>query len=345
MNSSRFVLLVSAAGLAALALLVVRPHEPANDGPPVVSDDRLAELRARVERELAVGDRAADNYHPARGGRIDDLAVPTEDILRGLPGVTAVDVAVRPAKPARRIVHLRDLHLVPRDLFAIDVRQAAGQRLPDAEVERLYEEHLLETELVQIEQVAILRCLARRHGLRTVRIEGLTAKEVPLFRERIEALREIAKDADAARRQLGEVRELMLAMETAGRKGTDGHRQAVAIERDLLMLIGQSRPLLLEVGAVGRLLMGGEIDAVLHLDDGAALELANPVTPAGRIRIDAARVRLREDANVRAALDAGPFALIVLGGAHDLSGSVRRLAGDCEYVRVTTRAYREFQGR
>jgi hypothetical protein len=37
-----------------------------------------------------------------------------------------------------------------------------------------------------------------------------------------------------------------------------------------------------------------------------------------------------------------PVALIILGAAHDLSGSVRRGGGTCEYLRVTTRRVREF---
>jgi hypothetical protein len=42
-------------------------------------------------------------------------------------------------------------------------------------------------------------------------------------------------------------------------------------------------------------------------------------------------------------LDNGPFALIVLGGDHDLSDSVRRLGRNrCEYIRVTTKRFREF---
>lgn len=342
MKSSRFVLLVCVGSLAALALFVSR-HRPVEVGPPrVVSDERLADLRSRVERELTRGDEAWGTYHPATKGCIDDLDAPAEDILRGLPGVVAVDVPVRTAEPSRRIIHLRDLHLVPRNLFAIDVRQAAGRPLNDAEVERLYEEHLLETELVQVEQMTILRCLARRHGLHTIRIEGLTAKDAMLFRERIESLKEIKKDEDAARRQVSEVRELMRAMDP----DTSRYRQAAAIERDLLGLIGQSRPLLLEVGATGCLMMASEIDSVLHLDDEVALDEANPVNPGGWIRIDAAKVRRREDAMVQAALDGGPFALIVLGGAHDLANSVRRVAGgDCEYIRVTTKAYREFQSR
>jgi hypothetical protein len=33
--------------------------------------------------------------------------------------------------------------------------------------------------------------------------------------------------------------------------------------------------------------------------------------------------------------------MIILGGSHDLSDNVRRL-GRCEYIRVTTRRFKEF---
>jgi hypothetical protein len=48
---------------------------------------------------------------------------------------------------------------------------------------------------------------------------------------------------------------------------------------------------------------------------------------------------------VRAALNDGAFALVILGGAHDLTESVRRRAGaPCEYLRVAAQCYREFAG-
>ncbi|MFH1924592.1 MAG: hypothetical protein ABIP48_32470 [Planctomycetota bacterium] len=41
--------------------------------------------------------------------------------------------------------------------------------------------------------------------------------------------------------------------------------------------------------------------------------------------------------------EAGPFALVILGGAHDLADNVRKLAGRAgDYVRVTTRWGRRF---
>jgi hypothetical protein len=61
--------------------------------------------------------------------------------------------------------------------------------------------------------------------------------------------------------------------------------------------------------------------------------------------MDPAKLVVRHDAQVRAVLDGGPLALIVLGGAHDLTDSVRRLGGGrCEYIRVTTKRFRQFSG-
>jgi hypothetical protein len=103
----------------------------------------------------------------------------------------------------------------------------------------------------------------------------------------------------------------------------------------------RSQPL--ELGAPGRLLIAGEIDEVLPLDDADLLDRARPVTPQGKIRLDPERLKARQGAQVKAVLAKGVFGLIVLGGAHDLSDAVRRLGhGQCDYIRVTTRRFREF---
>ncbi len=83
---------------------------------------------------------------------------------------------------------------------------------------------------------------------------------------------------------------------------------------------------------------------MLPLDDAAALEDANPSLPGGKVRLDPAKLRARQDAIVKGLLGRGPLAVIVLGGAHDLSESVRRLAPGCEYLRVAGRCYRETAG-
>src|SRR5262249_5014880 len=114
-----------------------------------------------------------------------------------------------------------------------------------------------------------------------------------------------------------------------------------ALERGLLDLLGKYRHDVLRFGAAGRLLVAREIEAVLPLDDAELLDRARPVA-GGEVKPDPERVKARQDAQARAALKSGPVAVIVLGGSHDLSESVRALGrGSCEYLRVTTKRYRE----
>jgi hypothetical protein len=138
---------------------------------------------------------------------------PTASTLRGAPGVAQVEVLVSPPRSAHRIIHVADWHMVPRDLFALDVQQAADRALTEEQVAQAYTRHLADVEACQAGQMAFLRWLAR------------------------------------------------------------------------------------------------------------------------------------EDAMVRAALAVRPVVVIVLGGAHDLSGSVRRLAPGSEYVRVRVKGYPEKAGQ
>jgi hypothetical protein len=79
----------------------------------------------------------------------------------------------------------------------------------------------------------------------------------------------------------------------------------------------------------------GEDLKLLPLDDAKLLEEAKPIAPDGRFRLDPAKLSARHDGQVRAALKEGVFALVILGGAHDLTDSVRRYAGgQYQYLRV-----------
>ena len=99
---------------------------------------------------------------------------------------------------------------------------------------------------------------------------------------------------------------------------------------------------MVELGAAGRLLVSGEIEDVLPLEDEELLNAANPVTADGQLRFGALKVQARHDAIVKNVLKEGSFGLMIFGGDHDLSENVRRLGeGKCEYVRVTTKCFRE----
>jgi hypothetical protein len=168
--------------------------------------------------------------------------------------------------------------------------------------------------------------------------EGMTEKDVPHYPGRIDALREAGKQLPALNKQLAEVRGLLKGM--AGREGTERHGKAQALERELLDLLGAYRHDVLRFGAVGRLLVAREVEAVLPLDDAQLLDRAQPVTKGGEVKPDPEQVKARQDAQVKAALESGPVAVIVLGGSHDLSASVRALGREsCAYLRVTTKRY------
>jgi hypothetical protein len=91
-------------------------------------------LERAVEEKRTLTEKAVASYVPKVTGRLDDLAAPVAEMLRQLPGVAEVEVLVAVTNPTHRIIHLRDLHSVPADLFAQDVRHAAKKTLSDQEV-------------------------------------------------------------------------------------------------------------------------------------------------------------------------------------------------------------------
>ena len=81
------------------------------------------------------------------------------------------------------------------------------------------------------------------------------------------------------------------------------------------------------------------------MEDEEPLNAANPVAADGQVRFDTLKVQARHDAIVKNVLKEGSFGLMILGGDHDLSENVRRLGeGKCEYVRMTTKRFREAAG-
>jgi hypothetical protein len=310
----------------------------APESPP--AEERLSRLEGEAERQRDASAKAAADYAPKVPGRLDDLTAPAADLLRQLPGVVEVEALVSPARPTRRIIHLRDWHFVPEELYALDLRRAAGRPVPEEQVKPRYREFLLEVELVQLEQAALLKCLSRHHGLRRVLFEGLTPEEGKLYREKVADLHAAGP---ALREQREEARQLLKGMAEAGKGKSEQYAKALALEKEALALLVEHRLDVLRFGAPGRLLAAQEVEEVLPLDDARLLDAAKPV---GRGEVEPGKLEARHDAQVKAALASGPCSLLVLGGGHDLSSSVRRLGGGAtEYVRVTTRRYREFAGQ
>ncbi len=331
------VIVCVAAAVALAFWLRGNSGSPSSPSTPVTTKDRIQKLKKQIAEQEAESTQAVADYAPASKVRIDDHNSSVADLLRQLPGVVHVEGGVAATKPTNRIIHLRDWHYVPKDLFAIDMKQTHGRELTADEIDRLYQELLLEVELVQIEQMAVLRCLVKHHGLKRLFSEGFSPNELENYKDRIAVLRAMDREQiPQVRKQLEDVRSLI--------EGSTGERleQAKVIEAQLVTLLDDHKYRLLEMGSAGRLLISGELGDVLPLEDAEALERAKPVTPSGGVKLDPQKIEVRHEAQVKLALKNGPVAVIVLGGAHDLTASVRRFGGEkCEYLRLTTKRFRE----
>jgi hypothetical protein len=231
--------------------------------PPLSPENQLT--RAQAKAVVAV-----KNYRPKVPIDVKDLAADVVPMLKQLPFVSRVE-RTGPANPTHRIIHLRDWHFVPEELAKVD----GGEP---------FERQNLRVEIVQTEHAAILRCLARHHGLRSVHVEGYAPEMQALMAARIETLRDVEKVELSATKE----------------------------ERELI------RQLRLEMGAAVCLVAEGDLEEVLPLENQKRLDEARPVR-GGKVVVDAAKNAAREKAMIEVVKAHGPAAVIVLGGKHKLA--------------------------
>ena len=234
-----------------------------------------------------------------------------------------------PGRPSHRVVHLLDWHFVPKDRYAADLQSLSDKPLSDAEIEEHWQELLREVAAVQAEQLALLGLLIQRHGLRRIHMEGLTSRDMPIFDIKVAVVRKVGAE-------IAELRDIVedLGEEDAGRLVDQLESFEQQQQRDLLQL-----------GAAGRLFTAGKIKEVAPLEEVASYEAADPVNEDGTVILDQDAIEARQTAQAKLLLADGEFALIVLGGAHDLSDNLDRLSGgQAEYIRVATKQWLEFGG-
>ena len=110
---------------------------------PLVTEEPVLKVKDRSDDDAELSHVVA-NYRPTNHARIDDSGTAVVELLRSLPGVVRVEVGVQADQPTCRIVHLRDWHFVPKDLYALDMKTATGRELTDDEIDRLHRELLLQ---------------------------------------------------------------------------------------------------------------------------------------------------------------------------------------------------------
>jgi hypothetical protein len=290
--------------------------------------DAVKQCVQLLESEVADAEKAVDQskeYHPHVTGDITNLDAPTLEILRELPGVDRVERLVTFARPTHRLIHVRDWHLVARDDYLASI-QGGTQMTPD-EADLRYKELCLQVAIVQREQLAMLRCLVRHHGLKRTLTEGATVQDMARYLQRMDSLRKV----DDSLADLVKSRATM--------------RKAVPnIDREIATMTAQHQRHLVELGAAGRLAVERLAD-VLPLEDDQVFEAGWLTSPNGTVKVDEAKMERRHEAQVKTAMASGPVAVFVLGASHDLTQAVERLGGGTtEYVRVTTKAVGCFTG-
>lgn len=197
---------------------------------------------------------------------ITDLTTPAAELLRGLPGVADVQVLVQVEKPSARIIQLVDLRLLSKEAFTSKLGQEKPD-LTDEEVEAQYRQHVREVEAIQEQQMALLRALIEKYGLKEVGTVGWTEKTRGDYQVKIESLRAVEKQMPALRKQLDEVRLLMVQMQATGRDKTERYDQVAGIEKEISGLVEKHRLEMLAAGAGERLLVAGEL-SVFPLEGG-----------------------------------------------------------------------------
>jgi hypothetical protein len=221
------------------------------------------------------------------------------------------------------------------------VQPAKGKPLTQAEVDWHYQQLLAQVERAQEEQIAALRFLIKYHGLKRIFIEALTPDGEEDFNLIVEALKEPESHQATLRQRQQEMQKLLAKLTAEGAEKTPRYAKAKVFEKEIADMIAGHRRHLLQIGAAGRLLLSGDLQQVLPLDDAEALADAKPAMVDDKLTFDKAKVFRRQQAIVHRALAGKPVAVIILGGAHDLSDAVRAAFGDrCEYLRVRQQAFR-----
>lgn len=228
--------------------------------------------------------------------------------LRKLPEVHSVTSTPKKTNPKQIIIHLLNWHYVSKEDFAADLSDSEDGKLSEAEIDKQYLEFLNDVKAIQKEQKKILRYLIKKHGIRSVYIEGLTEKNLNAFNSFIKTLREFKVP-----------------------EGDDVFD---------LFLKDQYRRDCLQMGAAAQLMFSNELKSVLPLENAEAFEKANPVGKDGKVRFDIDAEEKREDEMIKILMKEKGISVIVLGGGHDLTDNLERMKMDeVRYARVSSKQY------
>lgn len=280
---------------------------------------------------------------------IGDLSVPAEEILALSPDVAKIEVLLAPSRPTYRVIHIADAHYLSRERYRI---------LPSRATEEGYTEYIRQVEELQKRQRRLLCWLVDDHGLREIFQEAVSAKTLPGIvddnpksdEERQKSRIEVRALASRLRHEIDEAESHgkdATALRTRERDAEKylGWRLTAGVVRDLLI----SRPWVKLLPAEDEQAYQAALQKVNRLLELRRSRRAELRPGYGKAKNGDAMHRApwhgpeweqREAAIVQNLLSRANCAVVVLGGAHDLSKHLERLGeGRCEYVRVTPKGF------
>ena len=151
-----------------------------HDGPKWNLKERLAEYRSLVEIARNSSRRIVDDYAPGSTILIDDHRQSISAFLAELRGIESVD-ETEIDSPSRRLVHLVDRSLPTKEQFLVCLRSLADGGVSTDQRDALYQDYVQQIALKHIEQLTILKCLVKHHGLRRVVVWQVADQAQPLF--------------------------------------------------------------------------------------------------------------------------------------------------------------------
>lgn len=198
--------------------------------------------------------------------------------LNAVGGVHSAKVQVDTDAAKQTIIHIKDWHLVSKADFLADQKQNGAEGLP-----KDYDAFVKSVRKVQSEQEAVIRMLAKKHGLKTVYKEGLTLEDF-------------------------ETDQIVLGM--------------IWTKSDLPIDNKRFEALRLGYGTAGKLNAAGIIK-LKPCESKKLFEACNPVKDGKLREIPEEAIEARETFIVNHILKSKyKVSVVILGGAHDLSDNV-----------------------
>ncbi len=313
---------------------------------PAVGVDNLR-LQAAIKQDTLMQQRQFSELIPELyepNGSLDGSIEQLERLFRSIPHIVgSVEIKLRAKNPSFIIVFFKDMHFQSWKNYLMEVTNRAERSYSEEELLLLYENQVLETEIENSQQEAILRVLIR-HGVHDAYTEGFTDERIPGFQRMVASLRKGESEKKKLVDLLGEYRQIQARLIAEGYAESRTFQKLLNAISTLELALQSHRLAMLAMGPAGGLLVQGELNEVHPADDEQALSHAVSLVEAGLFKTPAFKEAQKErDKKTMQKLRSGEPGLkvLIMGGAHSYTEEASK-AGDCSILELRTQAYMNF---